>query len=431
MSKRAVRTTPEAAPKARRTPPARKQAPEASGGSALSAGKKRLFWALTLLLPVLFFVLLELGLRVGGYGGSYPLFETVETHPDLRVQNALVARRYFSQIENVPNANADYFYAQKPEGSFRIVGQGGSSAAGFPFYWGAAFPRVMANRLRASYPERRIDVINTSMAAVNSYTLLDFADEILEQQPDAVVIYAGHNEYYGALGAASSERFGRNPAVVRAYLALRRFRTVQLVRNVVAKIRGAVSERASGEPPNTTLMSRMVGEQSVPLGSELFEDGLRQFRENLDALLAKYEAAGVPVYIGTLASNERDQRPFVTVHGAGADTTAWRAALDDGLALFARGDSAAAVAPFRRAVEASPEAAEGVYRLGQALLASGDAEAAREAFVRAKDLDALRFRAPESSTRPSARSRPPEARTSSSRWRPSGRPRRTASSGTR
>ena len=41
------------------------------------------------------------------------------------------------------------------------------------------------------------------MAAVNSYVLLDFVDEILDVDPDAVLIYAGHNEYLGVFGVAS------------------------------------------------------------------------------------------------------------------------------------------------------------------------------------------------------------------------------------
>ena len=44
------------------------------------------------------------------------------------------------------------------------------------------------------------------MAAVTSYVLLDFADEIIAQQPDAVVIYTGHNEYLGIGGVGSSLR---------------------------------------------------------------------------------------------------------------------------------------------------------------------------------------------------------------------------------
>ena len=41
------------------------------------------------------------------------------------------------------------------------------------------------------------------MSAVSSYTLLDFSDEIVDYQPDAILIYAGHNEYLGILGVGS------------------------------------------------------------------------------------------------------------------------------------------------------------------------------------------------------------------------------------
>ena len=40
----------------------------------LSPAKRRAFWIATALLPVAFFLLLEGGLRLFGYGGSYPLF---------------------------------------------------------------------------------------------------------------------------------------------------------------------------------------------------------------------------------------------------------------------------------------------------------------------------------------------------------------------
>ena len=59
---------------------------------------------------------------------------------------------------------------------------------------------ALEERLQATFPGREIEVINTALTAVNSYTLLDQADEIAGQRPDAVLIYTGHNEYYGALG---------------------------------------------------------------------------------------------------------------------------------------------------------------------------------------------------------------------------------------
>ena len=371
-------------------------APDTDSAPALSPGRRRAFTAAALLVPVLFFVLLEAGLRVVGYGDAYPLFVEVEGAPGYLMPSRDVARRYFANTASVPTPNPDVFPAEKAEGTVRIVAQGGSSAAGYPFYRGASFPQILGTRLRLAYPDREIEVVNTAMAAVNSYTLLDLVDEVIEAEPDAVVLYAGHNEFYGALGAASTESLGRSPGVVRAYLGLRRFRTVQLVRDLVGRLAALGGEdRAAGAPPSSTLMARMIGEQEVPYGGETYRAGLRQWTQNLDRLLAAYEEAGIPVYVSTLASNEHDQRPFVTALGAGTDSTAWFRAAQAGIDAYEGGDPAAALPLLEEAARLDSLAADPFFALGHVYEALERPDDARRAFGRARDLDALRFRAPE------------------------------------
>ena len=86
---------------------------------------------------------------------------------------------------------------------------------------------MLEQRLLQTFPGRNIEVINTAMAAVNSYTLFDFVDEIIEQKPDLILIYAGHNEYYGSLGVGSAESLGRFRPVINLYLRLQHLRIVQ------------------------------------------------------------------------------------------------------------------------------------------------------------------------------------------------------------
>jgi len=192
---------------------AKNQRPAVPPTDSLSSGKRVAFWTVTLFLPVLFFVMLEGGLRLAGYGADYPLFEAVEQHPEFLVPSRSVGQRYFHHLQDAPTGLHDVFHAQKPEGELRLFVQGGSTAAGFPFYHGAAFSRMLKWRLQDAIPPRPVEVVNTAMAAVNSYTLLDLADEIIREQPDAVLIYAGHNEYYGAFGVGSTESFGTSRAM--------------------------------------------------------------------------------------------------------------------------------------------------------------------------------------------------------------------------
>ena len=363
--------------------------PAPPGRPALSPGTRRAFWIATLLLPVAFFALLEGGLRLAGYGGAYPLFVEAEGAEGMLYPSRDVARRYFVN-NNPPTPNADFFARDKPEGVFRIVVQGGSSAAGYPFYRGGSFAKILETRLNLAYPDRSIEVINTAMAAVNSFTLLDVVDEILEIEPDAILVYAGHNEYYGALGAASTESVGGTPALTRAYLALRPLRIVQLLRNTLAGIQRARTDAPSG-PPSNTLMARMVGEQTVPYGSDVYRAGATQFADNLGRLLARYEREAVPVFVGTLASNERDQRPFVTATLPGSDPAVLDAALRQAIAAV---ESGAGPEPVEAVAAQDTLAADPAYVLGHARLAAGDRDGAEQAFQRARDLDALRFRAP-------------------------------------
>ncbi|PAP75030.1 tetratricopeptide repeat protein [Rubrivirga marina] len=374
-----------------RTAPAPPPAP------VLSRRRRIVFTGVMLLIPVLFFAVLEGGLRLADYGDDYPLFEPLDENPQYLVRNADIARRYFAQQASVPAPLHDVFAAQKGDDEYRVFVQGGSTAAGFPFYGGGAFSRMLERRLQDTFPDRTIEVINTAMDAVSSYTLLDLADEIVAQEPDAVLIYAGHNEYYGALGVGSAESLGRFRGLVNVYLRLRHVRTVQLLRNVLAGLGGgaeAPTPDGGGEADGGTMMAQMAGEQTVPYGSPEYELGLRQFRSNLSDLLATYERAGVPVFIATVASNERDQRPFVSAFAAGTDEAAWREAYDRGVGAGRRGDLAEARAAFAEAVRLDSLAADGFYALARVEEALGDTAAAREAFVAARDRDALRFRAP-------------------------------------
>ncbi|HEX8298277.1 MAG TPA: tetratricopeptide repeat protein, partial [Rubricoccaceae bacterium] len=104
------------------------------------------------------------------------------------------------------------------------------------------------------------------------------------------------------------------------------------------------------------------------------------------------QAAGIPAYVGTLVSNERDQRPFVVARTEGQpDHTAAIAAAE---AQVRAGQTAAGVAALRTLARQDTLAADAPFALGRALLAQGDTAAAAVQLRRARDLDALRFRAP-------------------------------------
>lgn len=298
-------------------------------------------------------------LRFAGVGELEPLFVAVEGNPAYLQPNPGVMQRFFPDPAQAPDVSIDttWFPSEKAPGTLRIFVQGESSAAGFPYGRWASPAALLQQRLQRSLPERNVEVISTAMAAVTSYTLLDFADEILAQQPDAIVIYTGHNEYLGVGGVGSSLVSAKSPGIARLIASLRR---LHLYRGLERLVSSAGPQSRPFSERDGTLMSKVARERSIPFGSPLYELGAEQFRGNLERLLRKYRSAGVPVFIGTLASNERDQAPFVS-----------------GSVGEPGGSAAEHFAEARR------------------LEASGQAEAARAEYLEAKDRDQLRFRAPE------------------------------------
>lgn len=314
------------------------------------------FTAITLLVPVVLLVAAELVLRVAWPAGALPLFVHTDVGGrDVMIANPRVGNRWFSGLGTPPGPIPEPFAVERPAGGLRIFALGESTTAGFPYPHNGAFSRMVADALHDALPGDSVEVVNLGIAATNSYALVDEADEIIAQHPDAVLIYAGHNEYYGALGVGSTQAvLGGHPWLVRAYLKLQRLRLVMAMRRGLAWVRRG--RGAGGDAP--TLMEVLAGNQQIALDGEAYRRGLSQFDDNLGLLLRKFRDAHVAVLVASQASNLRDQHPFVSKGNDG------------------------------------PGGASDVYAQARAVLARGDTSAARPLFVRAKDLDVVRFRAP-------------------------------------
>lgn len=86
--------------------------------------------------------------------------------------------------------------------------------------------------LTAAYPERSFEVINLGLSAINSFTVLDWIPEVIEQDPDLLIIYMGHNEFYGAYGTGATISLGNSGGITRFILSLQRFHLVQLLNSI-------------------------------------------------------------------------------------------------------------------------------------------------------------------------------------------------------
>ena len=343
-----------------------------------------MFWVIALALPVLLLAAVEGVLRLTGVAEPAPLFIPEPAHPEFSFTNPKVVGRFFARPELAPDLSVEtsFFHTDRPADGIRLVVQGGSSAAGFPYGYGASLAGMLEQRLRRRYPDRPVEVISTAMSAVNTWALADFVDEIIALSPDAVLIYAGHNEYLGIFGVGSVYSASSSPAMTRWLQRIRRLRLYRVLEALLAPV---PADDSSGG----TLMARIAGEKRIPYDSTLFRRGAEQYAGNLDRILSRYRGAGIPVFLATLASNERDQPPFES-----EDPEESAAAMSAARQALEQSNWPEATERFNALTEAYPQSATFPWFLARSLDRDDQPVEAATHYRRARDLDQLRFRAP-------------------------------------
>jgi len=314
------------------------------------------FYLILIAIPIIFFILLESGLRIFSYG--YNNEQWTEVSEGKLILNPEIARRYFHKTQSLPYSNQEVIDAVKQKNSFRIFVMGESSAAGFPFAPLGSFSRYLQQRLELVYPESKIEVVNLGITAVNSYTIRDLFPGVLEKSSDLIIIYTGHNEYYGALGVGSMESFGTSRNIINLGLWLSRFKTFEFLTDILRSTSRWISPSKAVDT-DATLMARMVSEQHIAFESDIYNEGIEQFRNNMREILEFAKEKNVKVLLSTLTCNTLDQQPFISLK-----------------------------------TENYPPSKEIFEKAKQELL-MGRIEIADSLFIYAKELDALRFRAPE------------------------------------
>ncbi len=279
--------------------------------AGLSKQKKTLFSIILLCMPFLLLFIVELFLRITNYGDDYNLFIDFpeEDYIDYKFINPDIGKKYFQKLgHNKPCG--DMFLKEKPENGFRIFVLGSSTALGFPYNQNLMFSRILEERLQDSYPDKKIEVINTAITAINSFTILDFLDDVLGEDPDAILIYAGHNEFYGALGVGSVEKKINSRKLTILHLKLLSFKIYQALRNAMISIGDRLSQNDQKESIKGTLMKRIADNKNITYKGDIYNTGIDYYRKNMDQLLKRAKQKNVPVFISEVCSNIKDLKPF-------------------------------------------------------------------------------------------------------------------------
>ena len=129
---------------------------------------------------------------------------------------------------------------------------------GFP-HRNHGLERHLQTLLQAALPEKRVEVINTAMTAVNSHVIYEVARSIPRNCGDFAVILLGNNEVVGPYGPATfGQSFLSNLTLIRTIQTLKRTRIWQ----VLSKTLNSISAKQAKEALKWEGM-RMFTEQTL------------------------------------------------------------------------------------------------------------------------------------------------------------------------
>lgn len=360
------------------------------------AFKKRFIFSLILIIWPLFLLgVLEIVLRIAGLFSPEPLFlESYKGGKEVYQLNSYVARRYFNPKKVVvPTLYPETFEKNKSPNTIRIFCLGGSSMAGFPFDYQVPFPHQLYHLLRQTYPQYHFEVINLGLSAINSFSVLDLLPEVLDKKPDLILIYMGHNEFYGAYGSASTFSIGENGKWIRFYLKWQKLRLLQLLKSTI----NLFTSSSTTGIQDINLMEQVIAEKKILFRSPKYQRTLTNFKDNLQIIYEKCADQNIPVISGTLVSNILDLPPL------GSEFLVTAVDLQKKIQDYLVQSSEMlhkklwfdALENSRLALQLDSGYASSWYQCGKVLALLADSQQAYHCLIAAKDRDVIRFRASE------------------------------------
>ena len=358
--------------------------------------KKNIFRVVLIILPFALFISLELILRAFGYDDDLKLVTSIERNgKEYYTINQLVGKRYFNKERlYYRKGSHDYFEINKSPQTIRVFCLGASTMAGFPFEYNAIPSEFLRDRLLEAFPGKNIEVINTAIAATNSFTVDEFADELVKYKPDLFIVYMGQNEFYGVYGVGSAISIGKNRSLIKTYLWLSHFKTFLLLKDLINSVTGMFSPGDTQE--NKVLMEEMA-QTSIRYDSDDFKTAVNTFRKNYEDVIETARSNNIPVIISSLVRNENGLPPFVSFHNGSLSDSLKRQSeklYRSGLGKIDNNEYEAAISDLTGSLSIDSLPADVHYSLAKCYEYMGKYDQAERQYSIAADLDGLRFRAP-------------------------------------
>nr|WP_272908973.1 tetratricopeptide repeat protein [Nitrospina gracilis] len=352
-------------------------------------------------------LLLEGGLRLSGFGDQFE-FVVSGTRPQdegkVSLNTQYVAIHYFQHLPvnisklftNQPWYEDTEFTRKKQPGVYRIFMVGASTTRGFPYTdRRISYSGLLQGILNDVLPGKRVEVVNAGYDALSSFGILDLASQLMDYEPDLLVVYSGHNEFIGHFGVNSAVNYGQNRGVIRLATFLFHSRVYLALERMGLWLKSRNREDANRES-QVNLFRAMLSEENTVWDEPLHAEAERNYKANLKDLVKKAKVRGIQVLLLTLVSNLRDFAPIRSEFSDGIPP-GQRQLLEDsmkqGRDALDQEQYQAALKHFRAAVQQDEHYAAAHYQLGRTYDRLNQIEKAKFHYEQAREHDRLHLRA--------------------------------------
>jgi lysophospholipase L1-like esterase len=307
-----------------------------------------------------------------GFESVVPLFVENDAGDEMKIAEGRL--RFFAE---------DSFSKPKQANTYRIFCLGGSTVQGRPFSIETSFTTWLEQSLSVTDPSRKYEVVNCGGVSYASYRLVPILTECLKYQPDLIVVCTGHNEFL------EDRTYSNIKSSRSAYRLLGQSRLFTLMRSA------AMPDRSERDQflLNTDVNARLDyddGLQFYNRDDEWRDQIVDHFESNLRRMADACRQQDTPLLFMLPPSNLSGSPPFKTVPDESVADEVRKhilAARD----LY-ESDLATAVQELESAVQLDPRHAANLFELGRVCESASRIEAARRAFIQARDEDVCPLR---------------------------------------
>jgi tetratricopeptide (TPR) repeat protein len=291
-------------------------------------------------------------------------------------------RRYYKVTHPEVYAAANVtFPVEKAPHTFRVFRLGGSASAGWPHPSTENHGRYLERALQKAYPTEGIQVINVSGHGYASYRVRRVFDQIIDFDPDLLIIYSGNNEFIEK----------------RSYFSDSFITTLSkkshLLRWLHASFAGLRGDEM-GIPWDDVWSKIERVSKEIRTDPKQYEGVKSHYAYSIEYMLKRAQHQNVPVLLLTVPVNLRDWHPNVSCNNLhGELLQQWQATYTRARKALIEAKYREAFMGFARAIDLEPMHAESFFLSAEALEGQGKFLEARDFYEKARDLDCNPFRA--------------------------------------